>query len=158
MGRSEYQDYWDCTLRYLFNGEDDKPYIPFVSELHIRHVAGNKTIDLGTQNMEYGIEIKSGVGDLKSGCGLNQNNFKYGYVLIPEKCECQCIGYLFIKGMRNTGVIVSTEKNKIHLVKPAYANATKNGENLDRFFTYADKIASEFYKHNAYLPIKGVTI
>ena len=61
-----------------------------------------KRIDLGTPDYRYGIEIKSGTVDLKSGCGLNQEKFIYPYVLIHVKCLAQATPFFGVKKTKGT--------------------------------------------------------
>lgn len=94
--------------------------IPFVPELRV----GKKRIDLGTQDGQYGIEIKSCHSDLKSGAGLNQEEFEYGYVACPKELVCYAIGYLYVNGMKKTGVLL-IEHDGVSLIKPAIWNHEK---------------------------------
>lgn len=109
---SDFQRYYSCGLIEVFKD------IPFIPELRI----GKGRIDLGTKDGKYGIEIKSSVGDLKSGCGLNQENFEYGYVACPENVICQAIGYLYLCDMKHSGVLM-LKGNGIKMIKPAIWNA-----------------------------------
>lgn len=111
---SDFQRYYSDGLMQVFKD------IAFVPELRI----GNKRIDLGTQDGEYGIEIKSCHADLKSGYGLNQEEFEYGYVACPKDLVCYAIGWLYVNGMEKTGVLM-LEKNAVSLIKPAVWNYEK---------------------------------
>ena len=113
-------------------------------------------IDLGTDDNQYGIEIKSSVGDLKSGCGLNQEFFEFGYVAAPLKIACQVIGYLYMCCMDNTGFIGITDDDRYCLVKPAKANTnvkvigkSEHTMVMDVLCGASDKIAHLFYERNA---------
>ena len=111
---SDFQRYYSDGLMQVFKGID------FVPELRI----GNKRIDLGTQDGEYGIEIKSSHSDLKSGSGLNQEEFEYGYVACPKDLVCYAIGWLYVNGMEKTGVLL-IERDGVSLIKPAVWNHEK---------------------------------
>ena len=119
---------------------------------------GKRRIDLGTDDHQFGIEIKSSVADLKSGCGLNQELFEYGYVVAPMNIACQVIGHLYMCGMENTGFIGITDDDKYTLVKPAKANGDVKvigKSEYDMIFDClcgaTDKIANLFYENNAIL-------
>ena len=112
------------------------------------------SIDLGTEDYQYGIEIKSSVADLKSGCGLNQEEFEYPYLLIAERHLIQAVGWLYVCGMERTGVICTTNDNEAyHLSKFAIPRSYSA-------IGSRDKIARLFQEHNAcfcnYKPYAGV--
>ena len=143
---SDFQEYHSNFLIELFSEGCD---LRFFEEMPV----GKHRIDLGTNDYRYGIEIKSNVGDLKSGCGLNQENFAFGYVVAPLNIACQVIGYLYMRGMENTGFIGITNDDKYTLVKPATMNIRSRGSDkfsvFDQICGSADKIAHLFYEHNA---------
>lgn len=135
--RSDFQRYYSDGLMEVFKD------IPFVPELNV----GRCRIDLGTQDGVYGIEIKSSVSDLKSGNGLNQENFEYGYVACPRNILCQTIGYLYLCGMEHSGVLM-VEKNCVAMIKPAVWNSEKCRENplpVMKRFINCDEIARILY-------------
>lgn len=141
---SDFQEYHSGVLMDLFKQGCD---LQFVEEFSV----GKHRIDLGTSDYRYGIEIKSSVGDLKSGCGLNQENFEFGYVVAPLSIACQVIGYLYMCGMENTGFI-AIANDKYTMVKPAIANINSkfngNISVFDSLIGSADEIARLFYEHN----------
>lgn len=143
---SDFQEYHSNFLKELFSEGCD---LRFFEEMSV----GKHRIDLGTSDYCYGIEIKSSIGDLKSGCGLNQENFAFGYVVAPLNIACQVIGYLYMCGMENTGFIGITNDDKYTLVKPAILNTrskgSKNFNVIASLIGSADKIAHLFYEHNA---------
>ena len=112
MGNSYFQDYHSKIIKDIFSELELQDEMP----------VGKKRVDLGTLDYRYGIEIKSGHGDLKSGCGLNQCKFSYGYIICPEKLVPYAIGYLYLKGMQETGVIGIDDNNNYLMFKPASFN------------------------------------
>lgn len=131
--RSDFQRYYSNGLMEVFKD------IPFVPELKV----GKGYIDLGTQDGVYGIEIKSSIGDLKSGNGLNQENFEYGYVACPRNLLCQTIGYLYLCGMEHSGVLM-IEEDGVSMIKPAKWNMDKCRKKptpIMKAFMNADNIA-----------------
>lgn len=101
-------------------------------------------IDLGTDDGRFGIEIKSNTVDLKSGCGLNQEKYTFGYVCAPLKIAHQVIGYLYMKGMENTGVIAIDNDGDYTLIKGASPN---KGLPCDYFIT--NQIERVFFDNGA---------
>lgn len=102
-------------------------------ELHEEVPVGiNKRIDLASLDGEYGFEFKSGHYDLNTGCGLNQNNFKYGYLVVPDKYKFYAIGKLYCNEQWDSGLISVLEDGKhISLIKPSSC-----GENdFERLFS-----------------------
>lgn len=101
-------------------------------------------IDLGTLDGRFGIEIKRNTVDLKSGCGLNQEKYTFGYVCAPLKIAHQVIGYLYMNGMEHTGVIAIDDDGDYTLVK----NALPNKSFLGGYFI-TNEIERVFVDNNA---------
>lgn len=99
-------------------------------------------IDLGTPDFKYGIEIKSSRVDLRSGFGLNQEKFAYGYVVCPMEITDVVIGHLYLRGFHSTGVI-DTDGDTYWIVKPARFNSSslyKNTNDIADIFMNAGDI------------------
>lgn len=142
--KSDFQQYHGRRIQEVFyeNG------IHLIEEMR---VGKHRRIDLGTADGKYGIEIKSGVADLKSGCGLNQEAFAYPYLVIPEKNLVQAIGTLYVKGMNRTGVICIADDDTYFMAKAAKCDYKKSSETtyLDELYGLNDEIERLFYKHRA---------
>lgn len=120
MSRSYWQDLVAekvISLFDIFGIELIEEFGFFDDEEHLRRV------DLGSGDFKYGIEIKSGKADLKTGYGLNQESFAYGYVICPEKIVDTVIGYLYINDYHHTGVLAFTDEKKIICYKSASYNS-----------------------------------
>ena len=71
----------------------------------------------------YGIEVKTSIPDMRSGFGLNQEKFDFGYLAVLPAMVEFAIGHLYVKGFHKTGVIaVDVENNCYEIVKPAEFN------------------------------------
>ena len=142
--KSDFQRYHGRRLQEAFS----EIGIHLIEEMQ---VGKHGRIDLGTADGKYGIEIKSGVTDLKSGCGLNQEAFAYPYLVIPEKNLVQAIGHLYVKGMNRTGVICITDDDKFFMAKAAKCDCEKSSATtyLDELYGLNDEIERMFYKHRA---------
>lgn len=141
---SYFQEKHSKVLKEIFSSEG----VYFIEELQVgRH----NRIDLGTMDQKYGIEIKSGVVDLKSGCGLNQEAFAFPYIVIPEKNLVQAIGWLYVNGMNRTGVICIDDNDKYFMAKAARCDCKKSPKlnYLDELFGFSDEVMRLFYRHRA---------
>ena len=127
MAYSEWQNFHSENLYNIFSSFGIELY----AELHIhKNLSRSVRIDLGSKDFKYGVEIKSGMGDLKTGCGLNQELFAYGYVVCPEKIAPYVIGYLFLNDMNYTGVI-SWDGERYEFLKPARFNPNSFCEHMN---------------------------
>lgn len=72
------------------------------------------------KGLSVGIEIKISAHDMHSGYGMNQEQFDYGYLMVPENLIERAIGHLYKHGMNSTGVMTYDPISKQpRLVKPA---------------------------------------
>lgn len=117
--------------------------INFIPEMWL---PGGRYVNLGTKDRKYGIEIKSGTGDLKTGYGLNVDDFEFSYIAIPEKFVNQAIGYSYINGHDKCGVIAILNNNRYSLAKAAKANLNSPSAHfLDLCISSADEIQHTFW-------------
>ena len=98
--------------------------ISSTTEMNVGH---KKSIDFGTDDGEYGIELKSSKQDLMSGYGLNQEMFKYGFVLCPQNLLKYTVGHIIVEGYNRTGVLYFenddwTNKNALKCALEAKVN------------------------------------
>lgn len=110
--------------------------IPATAEMIIGH---KKSIDFGTDDGEFGIELKSSKQDLMSGYGLNQELFKYGFVLVPTKLIKYTIGHLIVEGYKRTGVLYFknddyTNKYALKCAYDAQADVKQCKTAVEQFF------------------------
>ena len=142
MAKSSFQEWHSTRLKIGFY---ETKGIQFIEEMVL---PDRRRVDLCTRSRKYGIEIKSGVGDLKSGNGLNVNDFEYAYVVIPEKCVNHAIGYLYTTNRFQAGVIGIDEDNHYYLAKCAQANLDSGvGDIFDSLCSASDEIAHLFYEY-----------
>lgn len=141
---SDFQNYHASRLKEAFY-----EFATFIDEMPTKQ----GRIDLGTVDMKYGIEIKSSVGDLKSGYGLNQEEFAYPYVLVPQKCVTQALGWLQQQFMYRTGVICICDSGGYRMYKKATPTVgiCKSVGVLEVISGWGDEILDSFILYDAYL-------
>lgn len=144
MANSRFQDYHGDALKRIFR---EHLGIDFISEMPC---GDGCRIDLGTSDMKYGIEIKSNITDLKSGYGLNQDKFCWGYVVAPRQLMCQTVGYLYMRGMERAGVIGIAEDDSYYLAKPAHGKPGIGQVSVSAIICdIGDEIQRLFYEKDA---------
>ena len=101
-------------------------------ELHDEvRIGQRKTIDLASQDGEYGFEFKSGYNDLNTGYGLNQIYFKNGYLVVPDKYKYYALGKLYCDDMWRSGLItVKEDGRELSLIKPINEKSENDFEKL----------------------------
>lgn len=128
MGLSDFQERCSTLIKPWFLKEfgialfDEMDVGPVWDKYRGRKGYGRRSIDLGTTDFKYGIEIKKSMADARTGYGLNQESFAYGYVLCPDRIVEPMIGHLYIGGYSCTGVITISDNDEFEIVKPARYN------------------------------------
>ena len=111
-----------CTLPFL------KKEVPIVVDGKRRYcdLAGEY------EGFTYGIEVKVYSGDFETGCGLNQENFDFGYVAVPTELLATAIGKLYLKGFHKTGVLEyrRTDGKIVHRKEAEY-NGFEEGDEYE---------------------------
>jgi hypothetical protein len=122
-----------ALTKYIESGF--KSTFPF---LEIEYPMGDgRRCDLGGiyEGYSYGIEIKISIADMNTGYGMNQEKFNFGYLAVPEKLVKYAIGYLYVNGLRNTGVLGVSFKGGVSLHKTAVINNPPRS--VDRFVNFS---------------------